>query len=170
MLMTTIIGNPKARSKTRTIAEEAASQLHAILEKQTSEEIEHEMIDLADYAVALATWDQSIISTLLARIEASSCLVIASPTYKATYTGLLKLFLDVLPMNALAGKLAFPIMVGAGYQHQLAVELHLRPLLSELGALCPARGLYVLDSQLDQRQDVLSEWATAQEAVMKALL
>jgi FMN reductase len=37
-------------------------------------------------------------------------------------------------------------MLGAGPSHALAPELLLRPVLVELGAACPAPGLYLLDS------------------------
>ena len=49
-------------------------------------------------------------------------------------------------------------MVGAGPQHALAVEVHLRPVLVELGASLPARGLYVLESELDAVHAVVEAW------------
>lgn len=51
-----------------------------------------------------------------------------------------------------------PLMVGAGPQHALAVEVHLRPVLVELGATLPTRGLYVLESQLDDLDAVVGAW------------
>ena len=48
----------------------------------------------------------------------------------------------------------------AGLQHALAVEVHLRPVLVELGAIMPARGLYVLESQLDKLDAVVEAWLT----------
>jgi FMN reductase len=67
-------------------------------------------------------------------------LLVASPTYKGTYTGLLKVFLDQMPHQALAGTAAFPLLVMRLPQHALAVEVHLRPLLVELGANLPTPG------------------------------
>ena len=49
-------------------------------------------------------------------------------------------------------------MVGAGTQHALAVEVHLRPVLVELGATLPTRGLYVTEDQLDTLDDVIRAW------------
>ncbi len=89
-------------------------------------------------------------------------LVLASPTYKATYTGLLKVFLDRLGHRALAGKYAIPLLVMGGAQHALAVEIHFRPLLVELGAIVPTPGLAVLESQIAELRDldaVLKPWA-----------
>jgi len=170
MQITTIVGNPKARSKTYTFASEASQAITQYVEQLTDEEITHHVIDLADYGVALVQWNQEVINTLIEQINASTYIIIASPTYKATYTGLLKLMLDLLPMNALQGKLVFPLMVGAGHQHQLAVELHMKPVLAELGAITTSRGLYLLDSQLDQCEHVMIEWVQQNSAVMKSLL
>jgi FMN reductase len=49
-------------------------------------------------------------------------------------------------------------MVGAGATHALAVEVHLRPVLAEIGASLPTRGLYVTAADLPQLDDVISEW------------
>ena len=65
--------------------------------------------------------------------------MVASPTYKATYTGLLKLFLDRFATDGLRG-VAVPLMLGAGPGHALAPELTLRPVLTEIGGLVPAGG------------------------------
>jgi FMN reductase len=46
-------------------------------------------------------------------------LVVASPTYKATYSGLLKAFLDRLATGSLAGKTAVPVLLGGAPNHQL---------------------------------------------------
>ena len=73
-------------------------------------------------------------------------MVVASPTYKATYTGILKLFLDQIPTGSLVGVVAFPLMLGGAWLHSLAPEVFLRPVLVELGATCPAKGLYLLDT------------------------
>ena len=49
-------------------------------------------------------------------------------------------------------------MVGAAAEHALAVEVHLRPVLVELGASMPTCGLYVLESQLGDLDAVLDPW------------
>ena len=86
-------------------------------------------------------------------------LVVASPTYKATYTGLLKSFFDRYAANALHATAAVGVMTGAGQVHALAVEVHLRPLLVELGAATPTRGLYVTEQQFDDLEGTIGPWA-----------
>ena len=75
--------------------------------------------------------------------------MVASPTYKATYTGLLKLFLDQIGTGDLAGVVAVPLMLGAGPGHALAPDLLLKPVLVELGATTPTQGLYLIDRAWD---------------------
>jgi FMN reductase len=82
--------------------------------------------------------------------------ITACPVYKASYTGLLKAFLDRYGNNGMAGTVALPVMLGAAPHHALAVETHLRPLLVELGASVPTRGLYLLESQMDELDAVVS--------------
>ena len=94
-------------------------------------------------------------------IRACSLVVVASPTYKASYTGLLKSFLDWFSTTDLLGVTVVPVMTGAGAHHALAVEVHLRPVLVELGATLPTRGLYVTESELAAADDVIVEWLLA---------
>jgi FMN reductase len=82
----------------------------------------------------------------LASIQAAEVAVFASPTYKGTYTGLLKLFLDLVPTDGLTGVIAIPVMLGAALGHAMAPDLLLKPVLVELGDACPARGLYLLET------------------------
>jgi FMN reductase len=46
-------------------------------------------------------------------------------------------------------------------RHALAVEVHLRPLLVELGATVPTPGLAVVESDLGRIDEILAEWAAA---------
>jgi FMN reductase len=71
---------------------------------------------------------------------------------------LLKSFLDWFSTTDLDGVTVVPVMMGAGLQHALAVEVHLRPVLVELGATLPTRGLYVTEDQLDTLDDVVAGW------------
>ena len=87
-------------------------------------------------------------------------LVVSSPTYKGSYTGLLKAFLDLLGPSALAGTEAVPVMLGGAPDHKLAVDVHLTPLLLELGASVPARGLSsCLDADVERADELARAWA-----------
>ncbi|HUC22040.1 MAG TPA: NAD(P)H-dependent oxidoreductase, partial [Streptosporangiaceae bacterium] len=85
-------------------------------------------------------------------------LLVASPVVNGTYSGLLKVFLDRLPYKGLQDTTALPLLVMDSPLHALAVDVHLRPLLVELGASVPAPGLAVLESELDELDRVLHGW------------
>lgn len=72
------------------------------------------------------------------RIDAilgADALIVSTPIYSASYSGLFKLFVDVLPRDALRDK---PVLLGATggtARHSLAIDHALRPLFAHLGAL-----------------------------------
>lgn len=136
-----LVGNPKPRSRTLTAAVSLARRVTG-----TDPDL---VVDLAEVGPGLLGWGDPVVAGLVEQVSAADLLVVASPTYKATFTGLLKLFLDQLPGQALQGVTAVPLMLGAGPGHALAPELCLRPVLTELGAAVPVRGLYVLDTAYD---------------------
>ena len=72
---------------------------------------------------------------------------------------MLKAFPDRYGSNGLAGVVAVPVMTGGWPGHLLAVEVHLRPVLVELGAAVPARGLYVTEPELPELDAVVAKWA-----------
>ena len=96
----------------------------------------------------------------MATLLASDVLVVATPTYKGSYTGVLKVLLDQLPANALAGKRAVPVVTaGVAPQAEAAAAL-LAQLLRELGADV-APGLPVIESQLPDSTAVAKSYADA---------
>jgi FMN reductase len=70
---------------------------------------------------------------------------------------LLKLFLDQVPTDGLSGILAFPLMLGAALGHAMAPDLLLKPVLVEMGAACPARGLYLLETDYTS-EAIIDPW------------
>jgi FMN reductase len=156
-----VVGNPKPQSRTLSAATYLAREL-------TGSDPDL-VVDLATLGAALLDWKSEEISRLVEEVSSADLVVIASPTYKATYTGLLKLFLDRFAGGTGLRGLAVPLMLGAGPAHALAPELHLRPLLTELGAIVPGRGLYVLDSQYDDPAGYAA-WLEATRPVITHLL
>jgi FMN reductase len=150
-----VVGNPKVPSRTRTVAEAVAVAAAGAAGLAEAEQI---VVDLAELGPQLFDWSSLPVREAVDRIRATSLSVVASPTYKASYTGLLKAFLDWFSATDLLGVTVVPVMVGTGPQHALAVEVHLRPVLVELGASLPSRGLYVTEDQLDVLDDVVATW------------
>jgi FMN reductase len=55
-------------------------------------------------------------------------------------------------------RVGIPLMTGGAPIHALSVEVHLRPVLVELGASVPSPGLYVLESQFEDLDTVIGAW------------
>jgi 3-hydroxy-9,10-secoandrosta-1,3,5(10)-triene-9,17-dione monooxygenase reductase component len=91
-------GNPRPRSRTAALALTVA---RAVAELGSTDPVVE--IDLSNRASA-----DDDLRAILVDAEVA---VVASPTYKATYTGLLKSFLDGVPTGALRGVVAIPVMV-----------------------------------------------------------
>jgi len=155
-----VVGNPRPRSRTLSSATFVARSL-------TGSDPEL-VVDLATWGARLLDWHDPDVTGLVAEVGAADLVVVASPTYKATYTGLLKLFLDRFSADGLRG-VAVPFMLGAGPTHALAPELTLRPVLTEIGALVPVRGLYVRDSRHDDPSSY-AEWLAVSRPVITGLL
>jgi FMN reductase len=169
--MTTIAvvtGNPKPASRTHGVALAVADAVAAALggahpggAHPGGAQPERLVIDLADHAPRLFDWSDPQLTRLNAEVAAADVAIFASPTYKASYTGLLKAFLDRYGNNGLAGVTAIGVMTGGWPGHLLAVEVHLRPVLVELGASVPSRGLYVTEPELADLDKAIARWSDA---------
>ncbi len=148
-----VVGNPKPRSRTY-----EAGLL--VAQKLTGKEPDY-VLDVIDLGAGLLGWGDPAVAAAVETVCGMDAVVFASPTFKATYTGLMKLFLDQVPQDGLSGVTGFPVMLGAGPAHLLAPELLFKPVLVELGATCPTVGLYLIDSSFgeDPRLDAWVERA-----------
>lgn len=149
MNVVVVVGNPKPMSRTRAAAELVAQHLTG---KPPAR-----VIDLVDLGPGLLGWGDPKVAEAKQAVLAADLLVVASPTFKATYTGLLKLFLDQFGQGELDGMTSFALMLGGSPAHALAPELTLRPVLVEIGASCPAPGLYLIDSEYEISEN-LAKW------------
>ena len=84
----------------------------------------------------------------VASVHAADVVVVATPIYKAAYSGLLKTFLDLLPQDALRGKTVLPLATGGSAAHLLALDYALKPVLAALGARDILDGVFATDAQL----------------------
>jgi FMN reductase len=149
MNVVVVVGNPKPMSRTRAAAELIAERLTGSAPSA--------VVDVVDLGAGLLGWGDLKVAEAKQTVLAADLLIVASPTFKATYTGLLKLFLDQFGHGELGQTTTFPVMLGAGPGHALAPELTLRPVLVEIGASCPAPALYLIDSEYET-SPALAPW------------
>ncbi len=159
-------GNPRPGSRTLGVAQALATRIARGL--GASEPVTS--IDLAELAGELFAAEHSRTDAALREVRAADVLVVATPVYKASYTGLLKAFLDLYGADALAGVVAVPLVVSGGPAHALVGEVHLRPVLVELGAVLPTRAVTVTERELADVDDVLDRWwAGAGTALLRSV-
>ena len=156
-----IVGNPRPASRTHGLAQTLSTELADVLPGASSS-----LVDLAELGPAVLDPASEAVSAAVTQVLAADVLILASPTYKATYSGLLKSFLDRFATGGLAGKSAVPILLGGAPNHQLAVDVHFTPLLLELGAAVPARGLFVLESAVGDFPAFAAAWAKEHAAAL----
>ena len=93
------------------------------------------------------------IARALAQLRQADAVVVATPVYKAAYSGLLKAFLDLLPQDALAGKLVLPLATGGSQSHMLALDYALRPVLASMSARFILPSIYATSEQIKHGTD-----------------
>lgn len=167
----TVVGNPKPGSRTAAAAASVAELLAS--ELGTPYRID-ELVDLVTFAPAIfqgdsaAEKDRIALDNAIDLASSASVLVLATPVYKGSYTGLLKSFLDVLPHQALAGSVVVPVTVSAAPSHKLLADLHLRPVLAELGASVPTPPVALEEKDLEDLQLAVSAWVRKNAGLIQA--
>jgi FMN reductase len=144
MNILSISGSPSLRSRSSWLLELAQARL------ESAAHVRHrlDVRELPAHALVSADASHPEVAASVARVAAADVLIVATPIYKAAYSGLLKLWLDLLPQEALRGKTVLPLATGGSIAHLLAVDYALKPVLSALGARNILDGVYATDAQL----------------------
>lgn len=98
-------------------------------------------------------YDSEDILMVSEKIKQANGIIIGSPVYKASYTGVLKALIDLFPEGAFKDKPVLPIMIGGSNRHLLAIDYALKPLISILKGE-PMQGLYFVDKEVDKQNPV----------------
>jgi FMN reductase len=118
-----------------------------------------ETIDVAELGSRLLVAGHVDVLGAVDRLRSASLLVVATPTYKGSYTGVLKVLLDGLPRPGLAGVAAVTVVTANEPTQAAATERHLRGLLGELGAVVVEPGLVALERQLERSHELAVDYA-----------
>lgn len=170
LTVATVVGNPKPGSRTLTAAQTLADALADRLRSSGGDPEVVVPIDLAAIADGLlAPWELSPAAADAGEnARAASILVLATPTYKASYTGLLKLFLDTFPAGSLARTVVLPLTVAGGPAHRHLADLQLRPVLGELGGALPVPSLLLEEADLADLAGAVGAYTVRHASVIAA--
>ena len=95
-----------------------------------------------------ARGDSPALTALKADLALAEGLIVATPIYKASFSGALKTLLDLLPERALEHKVVLPLASGGSVAHMLAVDYALKPVLNALKAQEVLHGVFASDTQI----------------------
>jgi FMN reductase len=139
-----IAGSPSERSRSAALLDRVGqhlSELHV--------DVEHLRVrDLSPQALLLADFGHRTVVEAIDQVKQAQAIVVATPVYKAAYSGVLKVLLDLLPQTAFKGKTVLPLATGGSPHHMLALDYALRPVLQSLGARLILPGVYASDAQV----------------------
>jgi len=142
-------GSPSAPSSTWRLLQLVGARLAAQGHRTDALQVR----DLPAHALLRADASDPAIVLALAQIAEADAVVIGTPVYKASFSGILKTFLDLLPQFGLAGKLVLPLATGGSQSHMLAIDYALRPVLASMGPRAILPGIYATSEQLPWHPD-----------------
>jgi FMN reductase len=137
-------GSPAARSRTEVLLDHVRQRLEA-------QQVEVSLLRVRDFPaedLLHARFDSPAVQQLQAVVASADGLVVGTPVYKASFTGALKVLLDLLPERALAHKVVLPLASGGSPAHLLAVDYALKPVLAALKAQEMLSGVFAVDKQI----------------------
>ncbi|CAM4046669.1 NADPH-dependent FMN reductase [Ectopseudomonas alcaliphila] len=137
-------GSPAARSRTEVLLDHVRQRLEV-------QQVEVSLLRVRDFPaedLLHARFDSPAVQQLQAVVASADGLVVGTPVYKASFTGALKVLLDLLPERALAHKVVLPLASGGSPAHLLAVDYALKPVLAALKAQEMLSGVFAVDKQI----------------------
>lgn len=150
MSIVVVSGHPRAGSRTTGLAEEVGRAVAT----ERGDARAPAVVRVSDLGAGILDSAAPATAEALALVRGAGLLVVATPTYKGAYTGVLKVLLDHLPARALDGVPAVTVVTAGIRPQAVAAEGHLRDLLVELGARVARPGLTVVESDLAHAADI----------------
>jgi FMN reductase len=144
MTVLLVAGSPSEHSR-------SAALLDAVQQRLQLRGVDVERLhirDLSPQALLLADFSHPSVTHAVSLVARARAIVVATPVYKAAYSGVLKVFLDLLPQTAFKTKHVLPLATGGSPNHMLALDYALRPVLQSLGAAHILPGVYATDAQV----------------------
>ncbi|MGW2787918.1 FMN reductase [Streptomyces populi] len=122
-------------------------RLAAATAGRASGEVDLRVVELRDLAVEIAHnftngFPGRALSAAIDDVTSADGLIVVTPVFSASYSGLFKSFFDVLDKDALAGRPVLIAATGGTGRHSLVLEHALRPLFAYLRAVVVPTGVY----------------------------
>lgn len=141
MKLVVVSAGLSAPSSTRLLADRLAA---AVAERTA---VDTEVIELRDLAVEIAHqftngFPGKALAAAQDAVTGADGLIVVTPVFSASYSGLFKSFFDVLDKDALTGKPVLIAATGGTARHSLVLDHALRPLFSYLRAVVVPTGVY----------------------------
>ncbi|MET8244425.1 NADPH-dependent FMN reductase [Streptomyces sp. NPDC005202] len=161
-----VSGSPSASSRTNRLLRHLDQRLTA----QGHEVIPLDVRTIPAEALLGADFRHPAIVETTELFARADGVVVGTPVYKASYSGVLKALLDLLPQYALTGKTVLPLATGGTTAHVLAIDYALRPVLNSMGASHIVQGWFTLDQDITVHEDgSLSVAPSAGEALTQVV-
>ena len=149
MLVVSLGGSPSQKSRSNGLLDYARRRL----ELRGVEVVSYQVRDFPAEDLLYANFASPQIRHFIEQVSLADGLLVATPVYKASFSGALKTLLDVLPERALQHKVALPIASGGSPAHMLAVDYALKPVLAALKAQEVLHGVFADDSQIQYLEE-----------------
>ncbi|ANG92309.1 NADPH-dependent FMN reductase [Lelliottia amnigena] len=144
MRVITLAGSPRFPSRSSALLEYARDRLTSL-----GIDVCHwHLHNFEPQDLLYARFDSPALKTFIEQLSEADGLIVATPVYKASFSGALKTLLDLLPERALEQKVVLPLATGGTVAHLLAVDYALKPVLSALKAQEILHGVFADDSQV----------------------
>ena len=163
MSIVALAGSPSANSRSTALLRHVLSRFDDRVARS-----EIVLRDLPPAALVRADFDDPAIRRAREQVAAARLVVIATPIYKASFSGLLKTFLDLLPQDALRGKTVLALGTGGSPAHLLALDYALKPVLAALGARHILDAVYAVDAQFTPHRRARPRGARRRRAARRA--
>lgn len=139
-----ISGSPFPESRTDLVLQ----HMGEVLEDLNFQTVHYSVTDVPPEDLIGCDFNSPKIREITKAILNAKGIVIGSPVYKATYSGVLKTLIDLLPQDVFADKFVMPMMTGGTEKHLLAMEYMLKPLLANLKAHA-LKGVYLVEDEIN---------------------
>ncbi|QEO09841.1 FMN reductase [Protaetiibacter larvae] len=160
-VVTAGLSNP---STTRLLADRLADAATRGL-VEAGESVEVDVFELRDYAHdvtnnLLTGFAPPALASMIDAVTSADGLIVVTPIFSTSYSGLFKSFIDVIDPDALTG---MPVLIGANAgtaRHSLAIDYAIRPLFAYLHAEAISTGVFAASSDWGGTEDGAAQLAS----------